>query len=175
MPNTMKGVKRISGRSGDSAQFETEARRKRRMNRDFPSGDKEPTTKAAGGRTSMKKQTKMARGGKMPMAKMKAGGSNKMPMVEKDGQMVPAFAADGKGKMARGGTAKKMARGGKTEEKKMARGGKAKMMARGGKTEEKKMARGGKAKMARGGMTKMARGGGIDGCAMRGKTRGKVT
>lgn len=136
-------------------------------------------TKAAGGRTSMKKQVKMARGGKMPMAKMKAGGSNKMPMVEKDGQMVPAFAADGKGKMARGGTAKKMARGGKTEEKKMARGGKTeeKKMARGGMAKPK-MARGGmaKPKMARGGATKkMGRGGGVDGCAMRGKTRGRVT
>jgi len=144
MPNTMKGIKRISGRSGKSAQFETEEQRKKRMERDFPSGDKEPTTKAAGGRTSMKKQTKMARGGKMPMAKMKEGG--KLPMVEKDGQMVPAFAADGEGKMARGG--------------------------------KTKMARGGKAKMARGGAStvkKMNRGGGIDGCAMRGKTRGKVT
>ena len=35
---------------------------------------------------------------------MKAGG---MPMVMKDGKKVPAFAADGKGKMAAGGMAKK--------------------------------------------------------------------
>jgi len=35
----------------------------------------------------------------------------KMPMVEKDGKMVPSFAADGKGKMAKGGMAK-MAMGG---------------------------------------------------------------
>lgn len=118
----------------------------------------------------MKKQTKMARGGKMPMTKMKAGGSNKMPMVMKDGNMVPAFAADGEGKMARGGKTKMMSRGGKTEEKKMARGGKTKM-ARGGMA---------KTKMARGGAStvkKMGRGGssGIDGCAMKGKTRGRVT
>jgi hypothetical protein len=46
---------------------------------------------------------------KKPM-KMAEGG---MPMVEKDGKKVPAFAADGKGKMARGGMAvKKMAFGG---------------------------------------------------------------
>jgi hypothetical protein len=32
-----------------------------------------------------------------------------MPMVEKDGKKVPAFAADGKGKMAAGGMAKAMA------------------------------------------------------------------
>ena len=82
MPNTMKGVKRISGRSGDSAQFETEARRKRRMERDFPSGDKEPTTKAAGGWTSMKKQMQMACGGKTK--RMAAGGANKMKKVARN-------------------------------------------------------------------------------------------
>ena len=38
------------------------------------------------------------------MVKMAAGG---MPMVMKDGKKVPAFAADGKGKMAAGGMAKK--------------------------------------------------------------------
>ena len=36
----------------------------------------------------------------------KAGG--KLPMVEKDGKMVPAYAADGKGKMMTGGPVKKM-------------------------------------------------------------------
>jgi hypothetical protein len=40
---------------------------------------------------------------------MKKGG---MPMVMKDGKKVPAFAADGKGKMASGGMAKKMNMGG---------------------------------------------------------------
>lgn len=47
-----------------------------------------------------------AKGGAMKMA---AGG--KMDMVMKDGKKVPAFAADGKGKMAKGGVAK-MAKGG---------------------------------------------------------------
>ena len=42
---------------------------------------------------AMKKQVK----------KMASGG---MPMVEKDGKMIPAFAADGKGKMNMGGMAK---------------------------------------------------------------------
>jgi hypothetical protein len=50
---------------------------------------------------------------KKPM-KMADGG---MPMVEKDGKKVPAFAADGKGKMAKGGMAKKMAKGGGIEVK----------------------------------------------------------
>jgi hypothetical protein len=44
-----------------------------------------------------------------PMTKLASGG---MPMVMKDGQKVPAFAADGKGKMAKGGMAKKMNMGG---------------------------------------------------------------
>ncbi len=52
---------------------------------------------AAGGMAKM-----MAAGGK---AKMMASGG--MPMVMKDGKKVPAFAADGKGKMAAGGMAKK--------------------------------------------------------------------
>jgi len=45
---------------------------------------------------------------------MASGG---MPMVMKDGQKVPAFAADGKGKIASGGMTKKMNMGG------MAKGG----------------------------------------------------
>ena len=49
---------------------------------------------------------KMMRGGMAdkPMT-MKEGG--KMKMVKKDGKSVPAFAADGVGKMKRGGMAKK--------------------------------------------------------------------
>ena len=43
---------------------------------------------------------------KKPM-KMNKGG---MPMVMKDGEKVPAFAADGVGKMAKGGMAKKSAK-----------------------------------------------------------------
>jgi hypothetical protein len=42
---------------------------------------------------------------------MASGG---MPMVMKDGKKVPAFAADGKGKMAGGGKAKMMRSGGKS-------------------------------------------------------------
>jgi hypothetical protein len=52
---------------------------------------------------------------KAPAKKMAKGGyaDGGMPMVMKDGQKVPAFAADGKGKMAKGGMAmKKMAGGG---------------------------------------------------------------
>ena len=61
----------------------------------------------------------------------------KMKMVkDKDGKMVPEFAADGEGKMAAGKMVKKkgMAKGmaaGKMVKKGMANGGKAKSMAKG--------------------------------------------
>ena len=50
----------------------------------------------------------------MAEAGMKKGGyaSGGMPMVMKDGKKVPAFAADGEGKMKAGGMAKKMMGGG---------------------------------------------------------------
>jgi hypothetical protein len=62
---------------------------------------------------------------------MKSGGMAKkgasaktLPMVKKDGKMVPAFAADGKGKMASGGMVKpKMAAGGGMMKAKMAASG----------------------------------------------------
>jgi hypothetical protein len=54
----------------------------------------------------------------------KAGG--KLPMVEKDGKMVPAYAADGKGKMMTGGKVKSkgMAKGGMMKTKGYKKGGK---------------------------------------------------
>jgi len=54
----------------------------------------------------------MKKGGMACGGKMKKYASGGMPMVEKNGQKVPAFAADGKGKMACGGKVKKMAKGG---------------------------------------------------------------
>jgi hypothetical protein len=81
---------------------------------------------------------------KKPM-KMAAGG---MPMVEKDGKKVPAFAADGVGKMAKGGMAK---------DKPMMK----KVAAKAVKGHEKKM-------------HGMAKGGSIDGCAIKGKTKGTM-
>ncbi len=80
---------------------------------------------------------------KKPVA-MKSGG--KMPMVKKNGKSVPAFAADGVGKMKKGGVAKKMM-GGAMKKKGYAKGGamKKKGYAKGGVT--KKMSGG---TMARG-------------------------
>ena len=69
------------------------------------------------------------------MKKMAGGG---MPMITKDGQKVPAFAADGKGKMAHGGMTKKMAKGGSASAR-------ADGIAVKGKTKGKMLAMGGKA------------------------------
>jgi hypothetical protein len=79
---------------------------------------------------------------KNPAKKMAGGG---MPMVEKDGKKVPAFAADGVGKMAKGGMAK---------DKPMMK----KVAAKAVKGHEKKM-------------HGMAKGGGIE---VRGKTKGTM-
>jgi hypothetical protein len=57
--------------------------------------------------------TRRAAGG--AVKKMQAGG--KLKMVEKDGKKVPSFAADGVGKMKRGGATKKMMRGGMAKKK----------------------------------------------------------
>ena len=93
-----------------------------------------------------KKPTKkMMAGGRTKGTKYKAAGGGKMPMVMKDGKKIPAFAADGKGKMKKGGKAKLMG-GGKTSKYRMKGGGKtSKYMAKGGKT-SKYMARGGRAR-----------------------------
>lgn len=93
----------------------------------------------------------MKKGG-MAMKKMAMGGyagGGAMPMVMKDGQKVPAFAADNKGKMKHGGMAmKKMASGGLAAKHKAADGIVSK-----GKTKAMQV------KMAKGGMMKKAYGG----------------
>ena len=73
--------------------------------------------------------------------KMADGG---MPMVEKDGKKVPAFAADGVGKMAKGGMAKKPV-------KKMMGGGMGMGYAKGGGIESKGKTKGKMIKMKSGG------------------------
>jgi hypothetical protein len=68
----------------------------------------------------MKKMSKTyAGGGKIKTKGMRAGGKSedKLKMVEKDGKMVPFFAADGEGKMKAGGmtpNTKGYFKGGKT-------------------------------------------------------------
>jgi hypothetical protein len=93
---------------------------------------------------------KCATGG---MMKKMAGGG--MTMVMKDGKEVPSFAADGKGKMAKGGAAMK----------KMAGGGMSKDLAEHAAKPASKAHAGLKA----GGFVRAA-----DGVAKKGKTKGKV-
>jgi hypothetical protein len=147
----------------------------------------------------MMKAKMMAGGGK---AKMAAGGgmmkkgyaSGGMPMVEKDGKKVPAFAADGKGKMAKGGPVKKMRMGGESTamrderaeaagrrvakdieyDERMKKGGmtKAKMMAGGGMTS--KMAPSKMGKVATGKPSMGSASSRADGVAKKGLTKGKM-
>jgi len=80
------------------------------------------------------KEAGMKKGGKVKKMAMGGYADGGMPMVMKGGQKVPAFAADGKGKMAKGGlaaghkSADGIAKKGKTkaEQVKMAGGGKTK-------------------------------------------------
>ena len=70
----------------------------------------------------------MMAGGRTKGTKYKAAGGGKMPMVMKDGKKIPAFAADGRGKMKAGGrtmkTSKYRAGGGIKGTKYKRRGGK---------------------------------------------------
>lgn len=69
----------------------------------------------------MKMKTKGYKaGGKMKTKGYKAGG--KLPMVKdpKSGKMIPEYAADGKGKMKKGGKVKKMMGGGMTSQMRQA-------------------------------------------------------
>ena len=92
------------------------------------------------------------------MKKMKSGG---MPMVMKDGKSVPAFAADGVGKMKKGGMAATKMGAVKTGKPAMGSASKrADGVATKGKTKGMMMAGGGMAKMKSGGMTNKMKYGG---------------
>ena len=100
--------------------------------------------KKAGAPKSMIKHEKA----EMGMKKMASGG---MAMVMKDGKKVPAFAADGEGKMKHGGAVKKMASGGMTGS-----------LAKHASMPASKAHKG------------LKSGGAVDGIATKGKTRGKM-
>ena len=98
-----------------------------------------------------KKPTKkMMAGGRTKGTKYKAAGGGKMPRVKQNGKMIPAFAADGKGKMKKGGKAKLMGGGMTKGTKYKAAGGRtmktSKYRAGGGIKGTKYKRRGGKVK-----------------------------
>jgi len=137
------GVKKT--RSPQSIRRQQDTMRDKRVAkqeaRRAPKSPKEesPLNFRGGGMMKSKMKAKgMKAGGKMKAKGMKAGG--KMPMVKdpKTGKMVPAFAADGKGKMMGGGKVKSKgyAKGGAMKTKGMKAGGK--MKAKGGATGGKK-------------------------------------
>jgi hypothetical protein len=102
------------------------------------------------------KGRKFSKGGDMKKMNMGGYADGGMPMVMKDGQKVPAFAADGKGKMAKGGMAH--------ADVKMDK----KMMQKAVNKHEGRLHKGSTmTKLAGGGYTKAA-----DGIAQRGKTKG---
>ena len=109
------------------------------VGKEFLTADKGKTFKEGG---TMKKMVK----------KMNDGG---MPMVTKDGQRVPAFAADGKGKMAKGGMTKH-------EDIKMDK----KVVKKAVGMHDKQQHGGKKTNLS-----KLAKGGGVE---MKGKTKGKL-
>jgi hypothetical protein len=104
------------------------------------------------------------------MKKMNMGGyaDGGMPMVMKDGQKVPAFAADGKGKMAKGGMAHKDVKMDKT------------MMQKAVNKHEGRLHKGASmTKLAKGGMAPSQMGSvktssSRDGIATKGKTKGTM-
>ena len=114
------------------------------------------------------KGRKFSKGGDMKKMNMGGYADGGMPMVNKGGKMVPSFAADGKGKMAKGGMAHK--------DVKMDKG----MMQKAVNKHEGRLHKGQPmTKLAKGGMapSKMGAvkiGKTPDGVASKGKTKGKM-
>ena len=121
--------------------------------------------KAKGAPKSMMKhemsEAGMKKGGMMKKMAMGGYADGGMPMVMKDGVKVPAFAADGKGKMAKGGMAmKKMASGGITSMGKVKTAAPSKDgVVMKGKTKGTMIKMAGSTGMKKGGRAKMNKGG----------------
>jgi hypothetical protein len=139
MPSTSKKQRNFMAAVAHNPAFAKKVGVPQSVGKDFNDADKGKFSK--GGNTMAKMNAGMMAimAKKKPM-KMADGG---MPMVMKDGKKIPAFAADGEGKMKHGGMAKKMMGGG------MAKGGSASSRADGvaqrGKTVGKLLKKGGMA------------------------------
>ena len=127
------------------------------VGKEFLTADKGKTFKEGGTMKKMNAGMMAIMAKKKPM-KMNKGG---MPMVEKDGQKVPAFAADGVGKMKKGGMAHSDVKMDKKVVKK-AVGMHEKQLHSGKKSTLSKLAKGGGIEVkgkTKGAMVKMKRGG----------------
>jgi hypothetical protein len=139
MPSVSKKQHNFMAAVANNPKFAKKAGVPSSVGKEFLTADKGKTFKEGG---TMKKMVK----------KMSDGG---MPMVTKDGQRVPAFAADGKGKMAKGGMTKH-------EDIKMDK----KVVKKAVGMHDKQQHGGKKTNLS-----KLARGGGVE---MKGKTKGKM-
>jgi hypothetical protein len=135
MPSTSKKQHNFMEAIAHSPSFAKKAGVPQSVGKDFSAADK--------GR-------KFSKGGDMKNGYADGG----MTMVKKDGKMVPDFAADGVGKMAKGGMAESKEMVGKEVAFMKKKGAPASMI-----KHEKTEAKGYK------------KGGSIDGCALRGKTK----
>ena len=139
MPSVSKKQHNLMAAVANNPAFAKKVGIPQSVGREFNKADKGKTFKEGG---TMKKMVK----------KMSDGG---MPMVTKDGQRVPTFAADGKGKMAKGGMTKH-------EDIKMDK----KVVKKAVGMHDKQQHGGKKTNLS-----KLARGGGVE---MKGKTKGKM-
>jgi len=101
MPSTSKKQHNFMAAVAKNPAFAKKVGIKSSVGEEFLTADKGKTFKEGGTMKKMNPGMMAMMAKKKPM-KMNDGG---MPMVEKDGKKVPAFAADGKGKMAKGGMA----------------------------------------------------------------------
>jgi hypothetical protein len=128
MPSKSKAQRNFMAAAAHNPAFAKKVGIPTSVAKEFNQADKGKTFKQGG--ETMKHEKAVAKkavgmhdkqmhgGKKTDLTKLKKGGMAKgyaaggMPMVEKDGKKVPAFAADGKGKMAKGGKVMKYAEGG---------------------------------------------------------------
>jgi hypothetical protein len=146
MPSTSKKQHNFMAAVANNPRFAKKAGVPSSVGKEFLTADKGKTFKQGGTMKKMNPGMMAMMAKKKPM-KMAEGG---MPMVEKDGKKVPAFAADGVGKMKHGGKVHSDMAKDKPMMKKVA--------AKAVKGHEKKM-------------HGMAKGGGIE---IKGKTKGKM-
>ena len=146
MPSVSKKQHNFMAAVANNPKFAKKAGVSSAVGKEFLTADKGKTFKQGGTMKKMNPGMMAIMAKKKPM-KMAGGG---MPMVEKDGKKVPAFAADGVGKMKHGGKVHSDV----TKDKPMMK----KVATKAVKGHEKRM-------------HGMAKGGGIE---IKGKTKGKM-
>jgi hypothetical protein len=144
MPSTSKKQHNFMAAIANSPSFAKKVGIPQTVGKDFVTADK---------------GKKFSKGGDMKKMNMGGYADGGMTMVNKGGKMVPDFAADGKGKMAKGGMAHKDVKMDKA------------MMQKAVNKHEGRLHKGAS-------MTKLASGGSAssraDGCATKGKTKGTM-